>query len=327
MFTRHAQLQYTVRVDKPDPIYARQLQELIGGKYGEMSVMMQYLFQGWALRGDQSDARLARIKDMLLDTGTEEIAHVEMLATCIAMLLDGASPAQQEEAATRDPVVYAALGGMNPQHLIVTGLGALPADSNGVPWTGAYATASGNVVPDLYSNATAEMNGRLQATRMYEMTSDSGVRDMLHFMIARDHMHQIQWLAAIEELGGPTAVLPTPADFPLAQEMGEYALSFMAYAQDPSTTRSGDGRWAKGSSIDGKGEFTYIAEPFAVGEQPHLQPAPATLHSAPPPDGAAKRGGMAAANVATIKESGSDEVIIKESAILIDDTKEQGARH
>src|SRR5438105_3336605 len=138
MFTHAKQLQYKVRVDRPDPIYARQLQELIGGKYGEMSVMMQYLFQGWGLRGTQDDARLRRLKDMLLDTGTEEIAHVEMLATCIAMLLEGASPEQQEEAAKKDPVVYAALGGMNPQHMIVSGLGALPTDSVGNPWRGDY---------------------------------------------------------------------------------------------------------------------------------------------------------------------------------------------
>jgi Mn-containing catalase len=282
MFTHTRKLQYKVRVDKPDPIYAKQLQELLGGKYGEISVMMQYLFQGWGMRGDEGDPRLRRLKDMLLDTGTEEIAHVEMLATCIAMLLDGASPEQQEEAARSNPTVYAALGGMNPQQMIVSGLTALPADSAGNPWSGAYATASGNVIPDLYANATAEMNGRLQACRMYEMTSDSGVRDMLHFMIARDHMHQIQWLAAIEEFGGPQAVLPTPADFSPEKEMGEYALAFMAYSQNPAETTSGQGRWAKGPSIDGKGQFRFIAEPFAVGQEPHLKAPPATLHSAPP---------------------------------------------
>jgi len=282
MFTYTKKLQYTVRVDRPDPLYARQIQELIGGKYGEMSVMMQYLFQGWGLRGDLDDPRLRKIKDMLLDTGTEEIAHVEMLATCVALLLDGSSPEQQEEAAKRDPVVYAALGGMNPQHMIVSGLGALPADSVGNPWNGAYVSASGNIVPDLYANATAEMNGRLQATRMFEMTNDSGIRDMLHFMIARDHMHQMQWLAAVEELGGMAAVLPTPADFPLQKEMGKVAYAFMAYAQNPGETTSSQGRGASAPAVDGKGEFSYIAEPYATGQMPHLVAAPATLHSVPP---------------------------------------------
>lgn len=282
MFVHSKQLQYKVRVDRPDPIYAKQLQELLGGKYGETTVMMQYLMQGWALRGDTSDPRLKRVKDMLLDTGTEEIAHVEMLATCIAMLLDKASPEQQEEASKGDAAVYAAMGGMNPQHVIVSGLGPMLGDSNGNPWSGAYPTASGNIVADLFTNAHAEMNGRLQACRMYEMTSDSGVRDMLHFMIARDHMHQVQWLAAIEEFGGIQATLPVPADFPLQKEMGEYAFAFMGYSANPVESASGQGPWAHGPSIDGKGEFSYIPQPFAIGEVPHLPPADPTVHNAPP---------------------------------------------
>jgi Mn-containing catalase len=111
---------------------------------------------------------------MLLDTGTEEIARGEKLATCISMLLDKASSEQQEEAAKSDPVVYAAMGGMNPQHWLTSRLGVLVSDSNGVPWMGNYATATGNVVADLYNNAHAEMIGRLHATRMSEMTDDSG---------------------------------------------------------------------------------------------------------------------------------------------------------
>jgi Mn-containing catalase len=283
MFTISKQLQYPVRVDRPDPMYARQLQELLGGKYGEMTVMIQYLFQGWGLRGSTSDKHLLRIKDMLLETGTEEIAHVEMLSTCIAMLLDGASPELQEEAAKSSPAVLAALGGMNPQHMIVSGLSALPADSNGNPWSGAYVTASGNIIADLYINAVSEMHGRLQACRMYEMTKDSGVRDMLSFMIARDHMHQIQWLAAIEEFGDIKQVLPVPADFPKSKEQEEYAFAFLSYAQQPQESMSGEGRWAKGTSIDGKGTFKYVAEPFAMGQKPQLMQKPdPTLHSEPP---------------------------------------------
>jgi Mn-containing catalase len=282
MFTISKKLQYPVRVDRPDPVYARQLQELLGGKYGEMTVMIQYLFQGWGMRGDGGDPRLIRVKDMLLETGTEEIAHVEMLSTCIAMLLNGASPKQQEEAAKSSPAVLAALAGMNPQHLIASGLSALPADSNGNPWSGAYTTASGNIIADLYANAQSEMQGRLQACRMYEMTQDSGVRDMLSFMIARDHMHQIQWLAAIEEFGCITDVLPIPADFPAAKEKSDYAFAFLSYATKPQETTSGQGCWAQGPTPDGKGSFKYVAEPFAIGEVPQLLAKPdPTLHSTP----------------------------------------------
>jgi Mn-containing catalase len=284
MFTINKKLQYPVQVDRPDPVYARQLQELLGGKYGEMTVMIQYLFQGWGMRGDAGDARLIRVKDLLLETGAEEIAHVEMLATCISLLLDGASPEQQEEAAKNNPAVEAALGGgMNPQHLIASGLSAMPVDSNGNPWNGAYATASNNIVADLYANAVAEMQGRLQACRMYEMTTDTGIRNMLSFMIARDHMHQMQWLAAIEEFGKLSDVIPVPVDFPLSKEQGEYAFTFMGYAQQPEQSKSGQGTWAKGRSLDGRGSFKYVAEPFAVGQVPSLLEKPdPTLHSEPP---------------------------------------------
>ena len=281
MFTYNKKLQYNVRVDKPDPVFAKKLQELIGGKYGEMSVMMQYLFQGWGLRGDQDNPQLAKIKDMLMDTAAEEIAHVEMVSTCVSMLLSGASPQTTDDVANGDPILTAQLGGMNPQHMIVSGLGAMPVDSIGIPWNGAYITASGNIVPDLYANANAEMYGRLQACRMYELTQDPGVRDMLQFMIARDHMHQMQWLAAIEELGGPQAVLPVPASFPLEREYGDYAFAFMSYAQDPNSTTSSQGRWASGPSPDGRGQFTFIKEPFAIGEIPHLPQGPQNLWSLP----------------------------------------------
>jgi Mn-containing catalase len=283
MFLRTTQLQYPVRVDRPDPVFARHVQELLGGKYGEMTVMMQYLSQGWSLRGTRDNPRLARIKDMLLDTATEEIAHVEMLSSMIAQLLEGASPEQQAAAADASPAVLAALGGMNPQHVIASGLGPQLADCNGNPWNGSYVTASGNIVVDLYANANYEQNGRLQAARVYEMSDDPGVRDTLSFMLARDLMHQLQWLAAIDELGGPTAVLPVPA-LPAEMMKPEHAYTFMSYAADPAATRAGEGCWAHGPAPDGKGEFSYLAEPFAEGEASPLPPAPEKVYDSLPGD-------------------------------------------
>lgn len=279
MFSHIKQLQYTVRVDRPDPVYARKLQELIGGQFGEMTVMTQYLFQGWNVRGDLEDPRLLKLKDMLLDTGTEEIGHIEMLATCVALLLEGSSPEQVEEAAKGNPAVYATLGGMNPQHMIVAGMGARPADSVGNPFMGSYTIASGNMVADLFHNATAEMMGRLQACRLYEMTDDTGVRDMLSFLIARDRMHQNQWLAAIEELGGLEQVLPVPISFPIEKEASQFSYTFIDFSKGEDHA-SGQGRWASGPTPDGKGEFSYAPDPVAYAPAPHLQPPAPTLHSA-----------------------------------------------
>jgi Mn-containing catalase len=283
MFYHDKKLQYFTPPEKPDPVYAMKIQELIGGTFGEMTVMMQYLFQGWNCRGP------AKYRDMLLDIGTEEIGHVEMLATMIAHLLDKAPIRLQEEAA-KDSIVGAVMGGakpghmiqdimaaaMNPQHAIVSGLGALPADSVGFPWNGRFIVASGNLLADFRSNLHAESQGRLQAVRLYEMTDDAGVRDTLSFMIARDTMHQNQWLAAIEDIqDSGLESTPVPSSFPLDQEKREFAYQFWNHSKG---TESAEGRWAKGASMDGKGEFTYISDPEPLGPEPTPPAGEPRLH-------------------------------------------------
>ena len=206
MFYHVKELQYHAKPERPDPIFARQLQEVLGGQFGEISVALQYLFQGWNVRGN------GKYKDLLMDTGAEEMAHIEMLATMIARLLDGA-PVGDLETAAKDPIIGAILGGMNPQHAIVSGLGAMPADSVGNRWTADYIIASGNLLADFRANLNAESQGRLQVCRLYEMTNDRGVKDMLSWLIARDTMHQNQWIAAIKELEAKENVV-VPSTFP-----------------------------------------------------------------------------------------------------------------
>ncbi|MFG6147556.1 manganese catalase family protein [Halobacillus sp. B23F22_1] len=274
MFSHIKELQYNAKPSQPDPVYAKKLQEILGGQFGEISVMMQYLFQGWNCRGN------SKYRDMLLDIGTEEIAHVEMLATMIAQLLEGA-PAHDQDQAAQDPVVEAVLGGMNPQHAIVNGLGAQPNDSSGYPWNARYTIGSGNLLADFRANLNAESQGRLQAVRLYEMTTDPGVRDMLSFLIARDKMHQNQWMAAIEELEQMEGAV-VPSTFSSDHEKQDVAYSFMNFSEGEE---SSEGRWAHGSSLDGKGTFNYVQSPDAKGQKPVLNPAPAFIHGTlPSPD-------------------------------------------
>jgi Mn-containing catalase len=273
MFSHDKRLQYHAKPDRPDPLFAMKLQEVIGGQWGEMSVFMMYLFQGWNCRGP------AKYRDMILDIGTEEIGHVEMLATMVARLLEGADSDTAESAAKKSGVVAAVLGGsnpkdaimaaaMNPQHLIVSGQGAMPADSLGNRWTAAYICASGNLLADFRFNVTAESQGRLQVARLYNMTEDKGIRDMLSFLLARDTMHQNQWLAAIEELRADGLEdTPCPSNFPQSKEHTQYSYQFINCS---AGTESADGRWARGTAPDGKGEFQYVAQPVPVGGVPDL---------------------------------------------------------
>jgi Mn-containing catalase len=263
MYYTDGKLQYPVRVDSPSPLFARMLQQAIGGVEGEIRVSLQYFFQAWGNRGPQ------KYREMLLSTATEEIAHIEMLATAVALNLEGAPPYLQEEAARQDPAVAAVLGGMNARHFLSAGLAALPVNADGVPFDCSHVYASGNIVGDMLANATAEATGRTLATRLYELTDDTGMKDMLSFLIARDTMHQQQWLAVIEELGGYEGALPVPNSFPQDLENQEFNYVFVDTRLNPELPL--EGRFTSGESLDGNGEYS-IQEAEPLGEKPVLAP-------------------------------------------------------
>ncbi|KAB7727901.1 catalase [Rudanella paleaurantiibacter] len=268
MFYHDKKLQYKVRVDKPNPQFARALQQAIGGIEGEIRVCLQYLFQAWNARGP------VRYRDMLLDTGTEEMAHIEMLATAVCLNLEGASSSVIDTIVGNDPLMEKIVGGGDPRHYLSGGLGALASDANGVPFNGSWVVSSGNMASDMLANVTAEATGRTLATRLYEMTDDAGMKDMLAFLIARDTMHQQQWLAVLEELGQGNLynVLPIPNSFPQAQEVQEFSYAFVNTNIDPEQPSAGTNRrWTQGPSLDGRGTFHEIkAQP--LGQEPQLAP-------------------------------------------------------
>jgi Mn-containing catalase len=229
------------------------------------------MFQAFGARGP------AKYRDMLLNTATEELGHIEMLSTAVALNLEGAPLSIKEDIAA-DPVGGAVLSGVDFRQILSTGLAALPSDANGVPFDCSHVYASGNLAADMYANVTAESSGRVLAVRLYNMTDDPGMKDMLSFLIARDTMHQQQWLAAIEEMGGAEVNLPIPNSFPQTEEKQEFAYSYFGHMVDGSIP---EGRWTSGPTMDGRREFTSrVSEP--MGEKPVLAPAR--------PDGGAQKG-------------------------------------
>nr|WP_267901689.1 manganese catalase family protein [Jiangella rhizosphaerae] len=236
-----------------DAVYARKLQEVLGGQYGEITVAMQYGFQSWNVHIP------GKYRDLLFGIGTEEFGHVEMLATMIAQLLEKAPVGVTEDAVQDDPTVAAVVGGTDIQHAIVAGAGARPVDSMGNPWSASYISASGNLLADFTANANAEMQGRLQVARLYHMTDDAGGRDLLAFLLARDTMHQNQWIAAARELREEGLEdLPVPSNFPLSQENRDIAYQYINFSDGE---HAGEGAWAGGPTPDGKGEFQYVPQP------------------------------------------------------------------
>jgi Mn-containing catalase len=262
MFFNDPRLQYPVRVDRPNPAFARALQQAIGGVEGEIRVCMQYFFQGWGARGPK------KYRDMLLTTATEEIGHIEMLATAVALNLENA-PLQLQEEIAADPIAGSVLSGINMKNILSSGLNAMPVDSDGVPFDMSHIYASGNIAADLTANIAAESTGRVLAVRLHNMTDDPGMKDMLQFLIARDTMHQNQWMAALEDMGGVQENFPIPNSHPQAEEKSEFSYTY--FGHDRAGAPPVQGRWSEGPSIDGKGVFTSApSEP--MGEEPMLAP-------------------------------------------------------
>lgn len=289
MFYTDGKLQYPVRVDSPNPLYAKMLQQAIGGVEGEIRVCMQYMFQAWGARGPK------KYRDMLLNTATEELGHIEMLSTAVALNLEASKAAVERGVGAKSPAIQAMLGGVDPRSYLSAGSAAMPVNSDGVPFDMSHIYASGNLAADMYANVAAESTGRLLATRLYELTDDPGMKDMWSFLIARDTMHQQQWLAVIEELGGPGA-LPIPNSFPQEQEKTEFSYSYLTHGVDGANIP--EGRWSEGKSIDGRGEFR-LEPSRPLGEEPVL--------SAPTPEGYAQKEQLAGAPVAQSPNVGSSK--------------------
>ena len=193
-----------IAADEPDPAAANALQEGLGGQFGEMRTMMQYLFQSINFRGPDGKA----YKDLIQGIGTEEISHVELIGTTISRLLDG-SPDYTGK--LTDPLDTPGAGGATPlaialdtgniHHYLVGAQGALPVDSVGNPWSGSYVYNSGNLVLDLLYNLMLESTGRLQKCRLYEMTDNKMARSTISYLIVRDQAHENAYAKALETLG------------------------------------------------------------------------------------------------------------------------------
>jgi Mn-containing catalase len=194
--------------DEPDPGAANALQEGLGGQFGEMRTMMQYMFQSFNFRG-----KAKPYLDLIQGVGIEEISHVELIATTINRLLDGSPRYQGKEMGdgkASNPLKIALDQG-NIHHYLVGAQGAMPVDAVGNPWSGSYVYNSGNLTLDLLYNLMLESTGRLQKCRIYEMTENKTARSTISYLIVRDHAHENVFAKALESLGVNWGkVLPIP---------------------------------------------------------------------------------------------------------------------
>jgi Mn-containing catalase len=194
MYHHVKKLMYTVRVDTPDPKFGNMLLEQFGGANGELAAAMQYSIQG--LNCDDMER-----KDLLMDIGTEELSHLEVVGALARLHL---KPLKfDREAAETDPLVAIAGGG-----------GVNLFNSMGNPWTADYLKITGELDVDLRSNIAAEARAKIVYERLINFTADAGTRDALQFLMTREITHMKAFTAALESLGKPRfsigAIPPTP---------------------------------------------------------------------------------------------------------------------
>jgi Mn-containing catalase len=162
----------------------------------------------------------------------------------------------------------------------------MPTDANGVPFNGSWIVATGNLASNMYANIMAESGGRLLATRLYEATDDPGMKDMLAFLIARDTMHQNQWISILKDLGDPEELLdvhPIPDSFPDEVENQEFNYQYLSTNLEPQEDPGSP--WASGQSPDMEGEYAFGTQHDVDGQPMSVPKAdPRTHNDATPND-------------------------------------------
>ncbi len=184
MFMHNKRLQYTVRVSESNPRLACMMLEQFGGADGELAAAMRYFTQGL---GEEDPGR----KDMLLDIATEELSHLEVIGSIVAMLNKGAR-AQLSEAQQSEAELFAMVGqtGTSAKEALLFGGGPALIDSAGVPWTAAYVDSRSEPTVDLRSNIAAESRAKIVYERLINITDDPGIKEALGFLMTREIAHQ-----------------------------------------------------------------------------------------------------------------------------------------
>jgi Mn-containing catalase len=230
MFTHNKHLMYTVRVSEQDPRLASLMLEQFGGPQGELAAAMRYFTQALA----EEDAGR---KDLLIDIATEELSHLEVIGSIVAMLTKGAK-GKLAEAAEETSELYRSMTAGGESHTLSILYGGGPAliNSGGQVWSAGYIDSIGDPTCDLRSNIAAEARAKIIYERLINVTGDPGVKEALGFLMTREVAHQKSFEKALYSIENnfPPGKLPG---------MPEYASKYYNMSQGPGDAR---GPWNQG---------------------------------------------------------------------------------
>jgi Mn-containing catalase len=257
MFHHNKELQFNARVTRPDPRFAALLLEQFGGGNGELKAAMQYFTQAFGVRRPYPDKY-----DLLMDIATEELSHLEIVGATITMLLNGIN-GELKNAAEANPVVSMANGGTAdkeelihaaltaPQFLVLTGGGPHMTNCQGLPWSGSYVEANGDLTVDLRSDMAAEGRAKIVYEYLMKFTDDPAVRETLGFLMTREIAHFQMFGAALDTI---------KPNFPMGVLQGDPRFTHRYF--NMSNGADVRGPWNEGQGPWGPGEsWTYIDDP------------------------------------------------------------------
>ncbi|RAI57869.1 manganese catalase family protein [Roseicella frigidaeris] len=267
MFMRIDKLQAELPAPKrKDPNAAAALQELLGGKYGEMSTLGNYMFQSFNFR---SKDKLRPFYSLVASITAEELGHVELVSNGVAMLANGPDSAGDETGgqdisgapfeAMKDIRSFASFASHAG--------GSVPVNSNGMSWNADMVTTTGNVVVDLLHNFHLECGARLHKLRVYETLSDLTGREVCGYLLVRGSVHAHAYALALKQITGAdiTKVLPTPniplGNIPECQKYLQEGSHRRLYTWSPADYKEIAGLWGNGEQAlpgDPPGELQVV---------------------------------------------------------------------
>lgn len=205
MFYHVKDLQFNARVSAPDARFANLLLQQFGGPNGELKAAMQYFVQAFGAKAPYPDKY-----DLLMDIATEEFSHLEIVGATIQMLLAGVNGKLKDAAdeseimkimggkAAKENVIHDAMS--NPHFLVESAGGPMVTDSRGIPWSGTYVNANGDLTVDLRSDMSAEARAKIVYEYLMKFTDDPYVKETLKFLMTREIAHFQMFEAALETI-------------------------------------------------------------------------------------------------------------------------------
>ena len=267
MFMRIDKLQAELPAPKKaDPNAAAALQELIGGKYGEMSTLNNYMFQSFNFR---SKSNLKPFYNLVSSITAEELGHLEIACHGVAMLANGPdNRANEKGGADVSKAPYNAMQEIRSATSFLSNAGgAMPMNANGASWNMDFVTTTGNLMVDLLHNFHLECGARIHKLRVYETMTEPTGREVCAYLLVRGSVHAHAYALAIKKITGVELekMLPTPnidlSRIPECQKYLDEGSHRRLYTWSPNDYKAMSGIWGNGEQAlpgDPPGELEVV---------------------------------------------------------------------